>query len=155
MNDVLFYHLTETPLEATLPILLRKSLDAGWRVEIRGGSVERLDWLDQKLWLTGDADFLPHGLAGGAHDALQPILLTTADAVSPATDCLMVVDGAGFDPAEMSGLKRACVMFDGSDDDAVQKARGQWKSVTDAGLTAQYWAQDGGRWIKKTESRPS
>ena len=34
----------------------------------------------------------------------------------------------------------------------VQGAREQWRAVTGAGLAAVYWAQEGGRWVKKHES---
>ena len=52
-------------------------VDAIQDVLVRGTDAGRLDWLDQKLWAGGDDAFLPHGLAGGPHDALQPILLTS------------------------------------------------------------------------------
>ncbi|MEM7720517.1 MAG: DNA polymerase III subunit chi, partial [Pseudomonadota bacterium] len=31
-------------------------------------------------------------------------------------------------------------------------ARTQWRSLTEAGITAQYWAEEAGRWVKKAES---
>ncbi|MEC9104255.1 MAG: DNA polymerase III subunit chi, partial [Pseudomonadota bacterium] len=65
MGEAYFYHLTQGPLEQTLPILLSRSLDAGWRVAVRGFDPGRLDWLDQKLWLGAEESFLPHGPAGG------------------------------------------------------------------------------------------
>ncbi|MFT7524252.1 MAG: DNA polymerase-3 subunit chi, partial [Candidatus Paceibacteria bacterium] len=61
MAEVLFYHLTRTPLEVTLPDLLTKSRARGWNVVVRAGSAERLDWLDQRLWLGADTSFLAHG----------------------------------------------------------------------------------------------
>ena len=94
MGEAWFYHLTESPLEATLPMLLEKSLAAGWRVVVKGGSAERLDWLDEKLWLGPKDGFLPHGIAGGEHDADQPVLLTTGTARPNGAGCLMAVDGA-------------------------------------------------------------
>ena len=77
MGAVYFYHLTRRPLEHTLPTLLDKARGAGWRVAVRGPDPDRLAWLDEKLWLGPEDRFLPHGLAGGPHDAAQPILLTT------------------------------------------------------------------------------
>ena len=65
MGAVFFYHLTRSPLEATLPMLLGKARAVGWRVLVRGGNSARLKWLDEKLWLGGDAAFLAHGLSGG------------------------------------------------------------------------------------------
>ena len=84
MGAVYFYHLTRQPLEHTLPVLLDKARQAGWRIAVRGTDPARMDWLDEKLWLGPEDGFLPHGRAGGPHDAEQPILLT-AEALRPQT----------------------------------------------------------------------
>ncbi|MCU9846480.1 DNA polymerase III subunit chi [Defluviimonas sp. WL0024] len=152
MGNALFYHLTRSPLEATLPMLLAKSLQAGWHVVVRGRGAERLDWLDQKLWLGGEESFLPHGIAGGPHDALQPVLLTLGAEAPNGAQCLMAVDGAEIAPEECRALERVCVIFDGNDPAAVERARGQWKALTGAGVPAQYWSEESGRWQKKAES---
>ncbi len=151
MGDVYFYHLTQRPLEATLPVLLEKSLAAGWRVAVRGTDPGRLDWLDQKLWLGAEEGFLPHGLAGGPHDADQPILLTTGQATNDPA-CVMAVDNAEVLATEVQALERVCILFDGHDPEAVQAARGQWKTLTAAGVKAQYWSEESGRWEKKAEA---
>ena len=150
MGAALFYHLTEQPLEATLPTLLGKAREAGWRVLVKGPMpvVERLD---RVLWEGPVDGFLPHGLAGGPHDADQPVLLGE-DVAAEGFDCLMSVGGAGFQAAEIGLAERTCILFDGNDPAAVDVARGQWKALTGAGVAAQYWAQDGGRWMKKAES---
>ena len=150
MGVAFFYHLTHRRLEDALPALLGLSLKAGWKVAVRGPDQGRLDWLDQKLWLGPDDGFLPHGLAGGPHDALQPILLTTAAAANDP-QCLMSVDGAQVSPQEVQAMERVCILFDGGDPDAVQQARVQWKTLTDAGCSAQYWSEETGRWEKKAE----
>ncbi|CUH80153.1 DNA polymerase III subunit chi [Tropicibacter naphthalenivorans] len=151
MGAAFFYHLTERPLEATLPVLLEKSMQAGWRVAVRGVDPGRLEWLDQRLWLGPEEAFLPHGMAGGPHDALQPVLLTTGAAGNnPA--CLMSVDGAEVTPEEVQALERVCILFDGHDPEAVQAARVQWKALTGAGCSAQYWSEETGRWEKKAEA---
>ncbi len=77
MALAMFYHLTRSPLEVTLPVLLARSLKAGWRVVVRGRDEALLGRLDQRLWTDAEESFLPHGMAGGPHDAAQPILLTT------------------------------------------------------------------------------
>ncbi|MEL7011965.1 MAG: DNA polymerase III subunit chi [Pseudomonadota bacterium] len=151
MGAAYFYHLTQRPLEATLPTLLEKARGAGWRIAVRGVDRARMDWLDQKLWLGPEEGFLPHGLAGGGHDARQPILLTTSAQAANEPNCVMTVDGAEITAAEVTSLERVCVLFDGNDDAAVQTARGQWKSLTDAGCSAQYWSEASGRWEKKAE----
>ena len=152
MGEVYFYHLTRQPLEAVLPTLLDRARGAGWRVVVRGQTDQRMDWLDEKLWQGGDDQFMPHGRAGGAHDAQQPILLTTGVALPNGATCLMSVDGAGVDSAEVQALARVCILFDGNDPAALNVARGQWRALTDADCKAKYWSQEGGPWQKKAES---
>lgn len=152
MGAVFFYHLTRRPLEATLPLLLEKSLQAGWRVAVRGTDAARLDRLDAALWLGDEAAFLPHGRAGGPHDAHQPVLLTTAGDAPNGAACLMAVDGADVSAEEAAALERACILFDGNDPAAVEAARGQWRALTGAGIRAQYWSEASGRWEKKAEA---
>ncbi|MCI2398166.1 DNA polymerase III subunit chi [Aliiroseovarius subalbicans] len=152
MSEVYFYHMTRTPLEETLPVLLARSLQAGWRVVVRGTDAQRLTWLDDRLWQGREEDFLPHGLSGGPHDANQPILLTTDTAVPNGASALISVDGAQVDTEEVAGLDRVMILFDGNDPDAVAHARGQWKAVTGAGLPAKYWSQESGSWEMKAQS---
>ncbi|WP_425053704.1 DNA polymerase III subunit chi [Psychromarinibacter sp. S121] len=152
MGAAYFYHLTRAPLEATLPTLLDRARQAGWRVAVRGRSKDRMVWLDDKLWLGGDEGFLPHGLAGGPFDKDQPVLLTTeADSPNGAA-CVMAVDGAEVTPEEVNTLERVCILFDGNDHTAVEIARDQWRKLTGAGCAAQYWSQEDGAWAKKAES---
>ena len=150
MGAVYFYHLTETPLEVTLPTLLGKARDAGWRVLVRGQDRALLERLDVVMWERPEDGFLPHGMAGGPHDADQPILL--GDVASSGFSCVMSVMGADVTVDEVKAAERVCILFDGQDGDAVQHARGQWKDLTGAGCAAQYWAQDAGRWVKKAET---
>lgn len=152
MGAAYFYHLTRRPLDEALPALIERALGQGWRVAVRGRDARRMDWLDQKLWQLGEASFLPHGLAGGPHDAAQPVLLTTGNDLPNSAACLMSVDGAPVDPGEVGALERVCILFDGNDPEALQAARGQWKALTTAGCAAQYWSEESGRWEKKAES---
>ncbi len=149
MGAAFFYHLTDSPLEATLPMLIGKARGAGWRVLVRGRDAALLKRLDDVLWQGPEDGFVPHGMAGGPHDADQPVLL--GDGQSEGFACVMSVGGADVSPDEVSALERVCILFDGHDGDALQQARGQWKALTDAGCAAQYWAQEGGRWVMKAE----
>ena len=151
MGAAYFYHLTRAPLEAVLPMLLEKSLAAGWRIEVRGTDANRMKWLDEKLWLGRDDGFLPHGLAGGDHDAMQPILLTTDTTASNNPTCILAVDGAEIDPAVVTEMERVSILFDGNNETALAQAREQWKTLTAAGCSAQYWSQESGNWEKKAE----
>lgn len=151
MGAAFFYHLTRAPLEQSLALLLDRSLANGWRVAVRGRDQGRIQWLDERLWLGDEEAFLPHGIAGGAHDAAQPVLLTCGTDLPNNAQCLMSVDGAEVTPENVRDLERVCILFDGHDEAAVQHARGQWKALTDAGCAAQYWSEESGRWEKKAE----
>lgn len=149
MTDILFYHLTSSSLETALPPLLEKSLERGWTVRVTGNEKMRLDALDRLLWTYRDEGFLPHGRSGGAHDADQPILLTEAGQAAPPADVLMLIDGAMEPVAALATHQRVCLFFDGNDPEAVQAARGHWKTFRDTDFTAKYWAQEDGRWVAK------
>lgn len=149
MSEVLFYHLTRTPLEVTLPDLLEKSRGRGWKAVVRVGNQARLDWLDARLWTGEDTSFLPHGQSGGVHDADQPILLTTETGAANGAQILLVVDGATVSASEVPDFERVCVIFDGNDGDALNVARAQWRDLTEAGHPAHYWSQEGGKWAEK------
>ncbi|MFT7390545.1 MAG: DNA polymerase-3 subunit chi [Paracoccaceae bacterium] len=152
MAEVLFYHLTETPLEGALPPMLEASMTRGWRVVVRLGSPERAEALNAHLWSYRDDSFLPHGGPGDAAPDRQPIYVTGGDELPNAPDVLMLADGAGATPAQMAALMRTCILFDARDADAVAAARLRWKEVTAAGLKAVYWKQENGKWNKASES---
>lgn len=152
MGAAYFYHLTRRPLAETLMMLLGKSLENGWRVAIRGTDRAGLEALDQALWLGPEEGFLPHGLAGGAYDADQPVLLTEQMEAANAPHCVMSVAGAEVTAAEVAALDRVCVLFDGNDEQALGRARAQWKALKEAGASAQYWSEESGRWEKKAET---
>ena len=65
---------------------------------------------------------------------------------------LMLIAGASAAPEEMKGFERVIVIFDGADPQRLDQARSLWKQTVAGGITAQYWAQDGGRWVKKATS---
>jgi DNA polymerase-3 subunit chi len=149
MPEVRFYHLSATPLEASLPTMLERSLERGWRVIVRCGSAGGMATLDAALWTCRDDAFLPHGTSAGPHPAMQPIYLTLGAENPNRANVLMLVDGARAAVAEMAAFDRTCLIFDGGDERALEAARADWRTITAAGLPAEYWAQDQGRWVRK------
>lgn len=153
MGSAMFYHLTQSTFDQALRQLVGRSLANGWRVAVRGRDPAQIDWLDQRLWLGASDSFLAHGVEGGPHDAMQPVLLGCGGEVANGAVCLMSVGGAEVSVDEVQTLERVCILFDGSDGGAVQFARGQWKALTGAGCAAQYWSEESGRWEMKAESK--
>lgn len=148
MAEIWFYHLTNAPLEKTLPTLVERSRARGWKVAIRAGSSERLAALDDLLWTYDDESFLPHGLASEEDPASQPVLLTLDDGLPNGAEVLFLTDSAPL-PAEWP-KERVIMLFDGQDPDAVDQARAAWKQAKGLGHAVQYWQQDeSGRWAKK------
>ncbi len=146
-GPVMFYHLTRSPAVATLQAILPRALQAGWRVLLRAEDATLSD-LDTRLWQGDDTQFLPHGRAGGAQDLDQPILLGTGP--SAGFDALALVGSTALDMAEAGALQRVWVLFDASDDAQMAAARTLWKDVSAAGLHAQYWSEETGKWAMKT-----
>ena len=146
---VMFYHLTRSSPASTLQALLPRALQAGWRVLLRAEPVQLQD-LDAQLCEGPRDGFLPHGLAGGAQDGDQPILL--GNIPSTGFDALALIGTSALDMAEAAQLQRVWVLFDASDEAQVAAARALWKEVTEANLHAQYWSEESGKWTKKTES---
>ncbi|MDC9824053.1 DNA polymerase III subunit chi [Devosia sp. ZB163] len=147
MAEILFYHLESQPLERVLPVLVEKSLERGWHVVVETGSEERAEAIDNLLWTYRDDSFLPHALAGGDADHLQPVLITTRPHNPNSAEVRFFVDRAV--PQSGDGYTRIVFMFSGHDPDAVSEARTAWKALRD-GNEVTYWQQDGnGRWSKK------
>ncbi|SFR40849.1 DNA polymerase III, chi subunit [Yoonia tamlensis] len=149
MGAAKFYQLKESPLDVALPKLVVMARAQGLRVLIRTADPDLAARLDAVLWKGPDASFLPHGIAGGPHDDAQPVLI--GDVPVKGFDYVICVGGADLTAAEVTALARSCIMFDGWDEAALAHARSQWKALTDAGCTAQYHAQEDGRWVLKAQ----
>lgn len=146
-----FYHLTRLGLDETLLTVLSRACKAGWKVAVRGTDRAALEALDARLWGLGEAEaFLPHGIEGGRWDAAQPILLGKGP-LAAGVRGLVLLDGAEADPAEVRGLERVWVLFDGNDQAQLDGARGLWSRLTAGGVAAQYWSDETGRWVMKVE----
>ncbi|OYU16845.1 MAG: DNA polymerase III subunit chi [Rhodobacteraceae bacterium PARR1] len=151
MGVAMFYHLTRSSPAETLAALLPRAVSQGWRVMIRSPDRAALARLDTALWTDPPDSFLPHGMEGGPHDADQPVLLGQGAAVNGAKG-LFLLDGAEVSVAEVQPMERVWLLFDGGDGAAVQAARVKWKTLTAAGIAAQYWSEESGRWQKKADS---
>lgn len=151
MGRALFYHLTRRSVERALPPLLARARAAGLRVVVRGRAAETMARLDELLWLEPEDGFLAHGLDGAGQEALQPVLLTTGLARANGAQCVVAIEGAEAAPGEAAELERLCLVFNGHDDGEMDRARAQWRALTGAGLRAEYWSEESGRWQKMRE----
>lgn len=148
MSDIAFYHLTRFSLEQALPKLLEKTLQVGKRALVQVGSGDRAESLTNDLWTYQADSWLPHGCEKDGHADKQPIWITPDQVNANKAEFLFLSDGCEND--QINAFERCFVIFDGRSDQAVQKARVQWKSYKDAGHDLTYWQQtDSGGWEKK------
>jgi DNA polymerase-3 subunit chi len=148
MTEVLFYHLTESTLEDSLPGLLERSIGRGWRAVVQTGSEDRRDALDTHLWTFRDDAFLAHATDREPYPAEQPILLTTGEGNPNGAKVRFLVDGAA--PPDLSSYDRAVFLFDGHDAGQLETARGHWQAMKAAGHAVTYWQQTADRrWERK------
>ena len=148
MTEIAFYHLTRSPLEAALPKLLEKTLQAGKRALVMAGSQQRVEHLNGALWTYDSASWLPHGSDKDGHAGEQPVWLTDGDDNANGAQFLFLTDGASCD--DLGAFERCFEMFDGTNPMMVDQARAKWKAYKDAGHELTYWQQtEQGGWSKK------
>jgi DNA polymerase-3 subunit chi len=141
-----FYQLAGTPAEQVIASIADKVLGGDGRLLIVAEDEAFLAKLDRILWDEGATSFLPHGLAGGADDARQPILLSTSpDAPNQARN-ILIADG---------NWREAALTFDRSfyvfDDSTLEGARLTWKLLAGReGVERRYWAREDGKWVRKS-----
>src|SRR5947208_7477075 len=111
------------PLERALPKLLERACAQGHRVVVRAASPERVEHLSAALWTYEEAAFLPHGSVRDGHAEAQPIWLTHGGENPNGASILMLVDGV--EAEDLQSYSRCADLFDGSNADAVEAARGR------------------------------
>ena len=140
-----FYQLAGTPPEQVIASIADKVLESDGRLLIIAEDEGFLARLDRILWDQGPTCFLPHGLAGGADDVRQPILLSTSpDAPNQARN-MLIADGTWREAALT--YDRSFYLFDNI---TLDGARLAWKLLAGReGIERRYWAQEAGKWVKK------
>lgn len=136
-----FYQLTRDPAELVLPLIARNTLAADERLLVVSDEAAQLARIAEALWTRLPETFLANGIAGGAHDARQPILLSHAAEPANGARFVALADGVW---REAPGMTRAFLLFP---PERIDDARGCWRMLgTRAGVERKYWRQDGGKW---------
>jgi DNA polymerase-3 subunit chi len=139
-----FYQLGESPPEQVIASLAEKILAGNGRLLIVADDEPFLARLDRMLW-EGSSSFLPHGIAGGADDARQPILLSTSPDAPNLARNLLIADGQWREAALT--YDRSFYLFDAN---TLEGARLAWKLLAGRhGVERRYWANEGGKWVQK------
>jgi DNA polymerase III subunit chi len=148
VTDIAFYHLQKSPLEAVLPRLLLRTLEAGKRALVLARSAERVESLSSALWTFDPAAWLPHGSDKDGRPAEQPVWLSERPDNPNGAQFVFLTDGAEL--ADLAPFERCFDLFDGNDPAALEAARERWKRLKDSGHVPTYWQQnERGQWEKK------
>ena len=140
-----FYQLGAAQSEGVIASIAGKLVDDGQRLLIVAADEGLLARLDRQLWDQGAASFLPHGLAGGEDDTVQPILLSTGTDAPNLARNMLIADGEWREAA--LAYDRAFYLFDASTRDAAALV---WKLLAGReGVERNYWTQEEGKWVKK------
>jgi len=143
-----FYHLEKSSLDAALPKLLEKAV-AKHKILIQTDMADRSDYLNGLLWTYDPDSFLPHAVEKDGFPESQPIFITHKSDFNPASaDILVLIDGRPVPP--VGKFDRVLYFFNGRDEEALQKARQEWKRLKDEEVELFYWQQDeSGHWQQK------
>jgi DNA polymerase III subunit chi len=143
-----FYHILHTPLDAAVFQLLDKIYKTNQPCLVTTDSEQRAKHLDSYLWQADPASFLPHGTPPDINAAQQPIWITAStDNPNNATVWLGI---EVFDHPALPHMQKALILFNGQDDESVQKARTAWKSFKQQQINCTYYQQQaGGGWKKQ------
>ncbi len=137
-----FYQLGGSPPEQVIASIAEKILAQNGRLLVVAADDGALVRLDRQLWDSEPGSFLPHGIAGGADDVRQPILLSSSPDAPNLARNLLIADGEWREAA--LAYDRAFYLFDG---DTLDGARLAWKLLAGRdGVERRYWAQADGRW---------
>ncbi|KWV94295.1 DNA polymerase III subunit chi [Erythrobacter sp. AP23] len=111
-----FYQLSCDPVDVTVAKLARKVLQAGERLLVVSADEAQRSHLSKVLWEQGGAAFLANGMAGGAHETRQPILLSEGSAAPNDARMALIADGRWRE--EALGFDRVLLLFDATQRDA-------------------------------------
>ena len=140
-----FYQLAGSAPEQVIASIAEKVLANDGRLLVVASDEALLARLDRLLWDQGPTSFLPHGVAGGADDARQPILLSTSPDAPNLARNMLIADGEWRDAA--LSYDRSFYLFG---DGTLEGARLAWKLLSGReGVERRYWAQEGGKWVNK------
>jgi len=139
-----FYQMSRDPAPAVAAMLAKKTRAAGGRMLVVAAESTQREAISEALWDSAPEDFLANGMAGGEHDARQPILLSSVVVNANDADFLLLADGEWRDPG--TGFSRVMLLFDSA---TIDGARGTWRELGQADVVERrYWKQQGGRWIE-------
>jgi DNA polymerase-3 subunit chi len=140
-----FWQYSQGPIERIVALIAERAIARGDRVLVVDRDAERRGAIGIALWEASAEAFLANGEAGDPHAACQPIVLAGECGTPNGARFAVIADGEWR--AEGERFDRTILLFG---EQQVEAARGVWRKY-DArdDVTRGYFAQEGGKWVKK------
>lgn len=139
-----FYQLGGEAVERVIPVLAARVKANGVRLLVVSEDAAQLKAIGDALWAERPDDFLANGMAGGTHDARQPILLAQTCESSNGAELVMFADGIWRD--EATRFERALLLFGEA---TLDGARAAWRKLGEhEDIERRFWKREGGKWIE-------
>ena len=140
-----FWQLARDPVERVVALIAERAAGAGERLLVVAEDPALRAAIGRALWEERPEAFLAHGEAGAPHAARQPILLSAQCEAANGAAFVVLADGAWREGAE--GFARVFLLFAEAGTPA---ARGVWRRFDGReDVVRSYFAQEGGKWVKK------
>jgi len=146
-TQIMFYHLSVSPIEKAMPRLLEKIVESGHRIILYLLDQSEIKKYDDILWTFSSRSFLGHAQHGEKFPELQPIILTNEEVNPNGADILVTL--SSLEIPHLGSFAKLINIFDGNDEEQTQLARTSYKKYKQDGFDLTYWKQDEkGSWIK-------
>jgi DNA polymerase-3 subunit chi len=140
-----FWQRSEGSVERVVCQIAARAREAGDRLLVIDGDAARRETTSRALWEEKAEAYLANGHAAEPHAARQPILIS--DRCDPANGARLAVVADGQWRAEALEFERTIFLFDEA---TLEAARVVWRELGERdGLERRYFAQEGGKWIRK------
>lgn len=149
---VRFYQLAAMPLEKALVGILDKALDRKMATCLLANDPNHARWLDDRLWSSPYAGFLPHGLWSGPDPDRHPILISLEpDQRNGASLIVMTTPKLVEEPERFEMV--IDFVQERSEQDKIA-SRHRYRHYQNLGCVMEYWIQTPrGGWQKKTTTK--
>jgi DNA polymerase-3 subunit chi len=147
MTEIVFYHLSVSPMEKAAPRLLEKIVEASHHAVLYLENDEQISKYNDLLWTFASKSFLAHGCDKDPFPQLQPIFLTKDQSNPNGATILITI--SGIEIPHINSFAKIIDIFDGADEQQLEYARSRYKKYQQDGFLLTYWKQDEvGGWQK-------
>jgi DNA polymerase-3 subunit chi len=140
MTEILFVETTARRMEVQACEIAERNYLQGDKLQIIAENQEQAKRLDDLLWTFKPDSFVPHGIGtGSADESDQPVVIITEKERLGKINALLMMD---YVEAELvSQFSRAVHLIVVDDPERLERSRGYWTELKEAGFTLRHQKQ--------------